>query len=56
MSAMSFFDLFDLARDALELGECLQTIVGDLCPLIRIVAVDDVGRQAVDVALERRGK
>jgi hypothetical protein len=37
-----FLRLFDLVRDALQLGECLQTIVGDFRPLIRIVSVHNV--------------
>src|SRR6266508_3519895 len=51
-----FLRLFDLGGDALQLGERFQTIVGDLRPLIRIVAVHYISGERVDAALERLGK
>src|SRR5262249_24111066 len=48
--------LFDLARHPLQLGQRLEPVVGKLRTLIGIVPVDDIRRQAIDLALESRGE
>src|SRR3954469_3813709 len=61
--ARFFFDvddvllgLLDFAGHPLELGECFLPIVGNLRALIGIVAIDDIGGERVDAALERFGE
>src|SRR4051812_35795574 len=58
--ARFFFDvddvllgLLDFAGHPLELGECFLAIVGNLRALIRVVAIDDIGGERVNAALER---
>src|SRR5258706_5943967 len=46
-------ELQRLFLHAIELGERLLPIIGDLSPLCRIVAVHEVGRERVDPALQR---
>ena len=59
-SASLFFDVSDfllqvddVRLDALELGDRLLPVLADSCPLIRIVAARELGRQAVDAHLQR---
>ena len=48
--------IVDFLLDALELGQRRLAVGFDLRPLRRVVAIDEVGRQRVDAALQRVGE